>query len=129
MPQKIFVIDDDRINVKMIKSRLENEGYEVATALDGAEGIELLKQGRPDLIILDIQMPKMNGYTFMIELKKIEGASSIPVIVLTAHGDMEPIFRLKGVKEYLVKPINFEELFEKIKKCLPVKKSSSGEQL
>ena len=129
MAQKIFVIDDDRINVKMIKARLENEGYEVDTAFDGTDGLEIVKKSLPDLIILDIQMPKMNGYTFMIELKKISGGISIPVIVLTAYDDMEPIFRLKGVKEYLVKPINFDELFEKIKKCLPVQEGSSGDQL
>ena len=128
MAQKILVIDDDRINVKIIQSRLENEGYEATTALDGTEGLEMVKKSLPDLIILDIQMPKMNGYTFMIELKKIPSGVSIPVIVLTAYDDMEPIFRLKGVREYLVKPINFDELFEKIKKCLPVQEGSSGDQ-
>ena len=118
MGKKIIVIDDDQLNVKLVKSRLESSGYEVITASDGDEGLTKIQQERPDLIILDIQMPKMNGYTFMIEFKKLEDLNKIPVLVLTAHEEMQPIFTLKGVRGYLVKPLNFDKLFEKMNALL-----------
>ena len=117
MAKKILVVDDDQINVKLVKARLETANFEVLTAFDGDVGLEKVRTEKPDLIILDVQMPRMNGYTFMIELKKIESAKGVPVIVLTAHETMQPIFTLKGVKGYLVKPLNFDQLFEKITQC------------
>ena len=114
MAKKILVIDDDQLNVKLVQSRLEASDYVVVSALDGDEGLQLIEKERPDLIILDVKMPKMNGYTFMLEFRKLEGFNRIPVIVLTAHEEMQPIFTLKGVRGYLVKPIKFEQLFEKL---------------
>ena len=72
----------------------------------------------PDLILLDVQMPEMNGYTFMLELEKIKECVNIPVIVLTAHQEMQPIFERKGVKGYLIKPLNFDEVHKLIDDCL-----------
>ena len=118
MGKKILVIDDDQLNVQLVKSRLEASHYEVITAYDGEEGLMKVQTEGPDLIILDVQMPKMNGYTFMIELKKSEINNKTPVIVLTAHEEMQPIFTLKGVRGYLVKPIKFEQLFEKMEALL-----------
>ena len=71
-----------------------------------------------DLILLDIQLPEMDGYTFLNELRKLEEGKSIPVIVLTAHPNLTPIFTLKGVSCYLVKPIPAEELLSRIEKAL-----------
>jgi CheY-like chemotaxis protein len=71
-----------------------------------------------DLIILDIEMPKMNGYAFLAERKKIPGAENIPVLVLTAYPSMEPIFRRNGVRDYLTKPLRFQELLAKIQEIL-----------
>ena len=118
MPKKILVIDDDQLNIKLVKSRLEANQYQVITALDGEEGLQKVLKEKPDLIILDVQMPKMNGYTFMLEFRKLSEFTSIPVIVLTAHEEMQPIFTLKGVRGYLVKPIKFELLFEKLNALL-----------
>ncbi len=118
MAQKILVIDDDRTNVRIVQSALQQKSYEVEIALDGDIGLEKVNQFKPDLIVLDIQMPRMNGYTFMFELKKLKVAQSIPIIVLTAHNEWEAIFRYKGVKDYMVKPIKIEELLIKINKCL-----------
>lgn len=113
-----MVVDDDQVNVKLTKARLEGEGYEVVVATDGDVGLEKAQSEKPDLIILDVEMPRMNGYTFMSQLIKIEGIKHIPVIVLTAHNDMQPIFKLKGVRDYVVKPINFDKLLEKLNQCL-----------
>ena len=114
MAKKILVIDDDQLNVKLLKLRLESSQYEVVTAYDGKEGLSKVSREKPDLIILDVQVPKVNGYTFMLEFKRMEEFSRVPVIVLTAHEEMQPIFTLKGVRGYLVKPIKFEMLFEKL---------------
>ena len=118
MAKKILVIDDDQLNIKLVKSRLESNGYLVITAMDGEEGLQKVLNDKPDLIILDVQMPKMNGYTFMLEFRKLSEFTAIPVIVLTAHEEMQPIFTLKGVRGYLVKPIKFELLFEKLNALL-----------
>ena len=118
MKKKILVIDDDRINAKIVKLHLAKEGYHVATATDGQEGLSMLPAEIPDLIILDVQMPNMNGYTFMLELQKMDQFKSMPVIVLTAHEDVKPIFRFNGVKDYLIKPVKGDELVAKVAKLL-----------
>lgn len=121
MTKKILVIDDDRGNVKLIQSALEKRGFEIFSAFDGKEGLMLLPTVNPDLIILDVEMPIMNGYMFMMNLKDNVKYQSTSVIVLTAHANNQPIFQLRKVKHYLVKPINVELLLEKIFQCLAAK--------
>ncbi len=116
--KKILVIDDDRTSVTLIKARLEAKQYAVDFALDGQMGLEKVKQSRPDLILLDVEMPRMNGYTFITELRKMDGFKSLPVLVLTAHAQHQPIFGLKGIKGYLVKPVDIDVLLDKINKCI-----------
>jgi len=119
MSKKILVVDDDQVNVQLVKTRLEDNDLSVVTAFDGDVGLEKVRVEKPDLIVLDVQMPRVNGYTFMGELKKMpEPLSSIPVIVLTAHETMQPIFTLKGVRGYLVKPLKIDQLLTKIKECV-----------
>lgn len=121
MAHKILIVDDDKGIVEVIKRALEDENYEVAFSYDGKDGFEKLQSENPDLIILDIRMPSMNGYEFMRALrakKVIEGKPMTPVIVLTAKEEMEEMFRLEGAKEYLVKPVEPADLVKKIKKWL-----------
>lgn len=112
--QKILIIDDDRLNTTLIKFTLAQEGYEVILAGDGKEGLEQVEQENPNLIILDIQMPNMNGYEFMTELKSIQGFETTPVIMLTANENMEDVFKVEGVKGYFVKPVEPKALIEKV---------------
>ena len=119
MPYTILCVDDDQVNVKILQKRLEEGGYNVLLALDGELGLERAKKEQPDLIILDVEMPTVDGYQFMIERNKNQELIETPVIVLTAHEEMQPIFELKGVKDYLVKPINFDLLFDKLEIYLP----------
>jgi len=119
MAHKILIIDDDQTNIKLVQKRLEEAGYEVILALDGEAGLQRAEEEKPDLIILDVEMPKMDGYQFMMERNKHQFLINTPVIVLTAHEEMQPIFELKGVEDYLVKPLKFKLLFEKLKKNLP----------
>ena len=121
MKKKILLVDDDKGIVEVIKRALEEEGFEVAFAYDGAEGFEKLQSESPDLIILDISMPSMNGYEFMRALrakKVIEVKPVTPVIVLTAKEEMKEMFKLEGAKEYLVKPVEAPDLIQKVRKQL-----------
>ncbi len=116
MAKKILVIDDDPTLSKLVQPFLQAHGYDVAVCFDGEEGIAHLTKEKPDLIILDVQMPKMNGYTFIFEMKKIAHAKNVPIIVLTAKEGMAEIFKVEGVKEYLTKPFQTEKLLEHVKK-------------
>ena len=120
MAKKILVIDDDLTNVKVVQMRLEASGFQVVIAADGDEGLLKAKMEKPDLIVLDIQMPRMNGYTFMMEKDKYPEYVSIPVIVLTAYGEMEPVFKRHGIKAYLLKPLKLQELLDKVQETIGV---------
>lgn len=114
MPKSVLLIDDETVVVEIAKRKLHDAGYDVLTAHDGEEALEELKKKIPDLILLDIQMPKMNGYTFILEKAKSPQYSPIPVVVLTAYGEMEPLFKHHEVRAYLLKPLNLQELVEKV---------------
>jgi len=115
--KKILLVDDDRLNTTIIMFILKQK-YAVATAENGRQGIAAVKEERPDLIILDVQMPEMTGFEFMNELKALPGAAEIPVIMLTANENMQELFLGEGVKGYFVKPVNTEKLEVKIRECL-----------
>ena len=121
MAHKILLIDDDKGIVEVIRKVLEEVKYEIVTAYDGKEGLEKVKSDKPDLIVLDIRMPSMNGYEFMRALRAHnlnENEPMIPVIMLTAKEEMEEIFKLEGAKGYLVKPVDPSNLVRKIQECL-----------
>ncbi len=126
MNKRIFIIDDDPLIRKIAESRLIKEGFQVFTAEDGKDALGKLSIANPDLIVLDVEMPRVNGYTFMMRLKEMPQYRFVPVIVLTAHADKQPIFQLKGVQGYLIKPLNPDNLLIKIKEVfcpvVPVKK-------
>lgn len=113
---KILVIDDEPDIIKVLTSRLQANNYEVVTAANGEEGLEKLKNENPDLIILDILMPQMDGYTFVKRLKKT--GREVPIIVLTAKQGMKDLFAIEGITDYVVKPFNADELLKKIEKNL-----------
>ncbi|OGX08695.1 MAG: hypothetical protein A2Z88_11565 [Omnitrophica WOR_2 bacterium GWA2_47_8] len=117
---KILVIDDDATLTKLLDARLSANGYEVVIAKDGAEGLEKYKKEKPDLIILDIEMPKMDGYTFVLEFKQIASLRDTPIIMLTAKEAMREIFAIEGINDYIVKPFDMDDLLNKIKKHLAV---------
>jgi DNA-binding response OmpR family regulator len=116
MAKRILVIDDEPDLVAVLKVRLETQGYEVDSAGDGFEGLKKVEQSSPDLIILDVLMPRMDGFTFILELKKNDKHKHIPVIVLTAKEMMSDLFKIEGVPDYIVKPFEVDELMAKVKK-------------
>lgn len=128
MARKILVVDDSKLVVVMFKDGLRDHGYEVTTASDGQEALRQVRIQRPDLIILDMNMPVMTGSEFMEELKEIEGNRRIPVILLTANTPAEDIMPdTYGVCSRLLKPVGVADLVAQIRKCLeetpPLKQS------
>jgi CheY-like chemotaxis protein len=114
MPKSILVIDDEPVVVEIIKRKLEERGYEALTAGNGDEAFLRLKSKIPDLILLDVQMPKMNGYTFIVEKNKIPEYANIPVVVLTAYDDMEPLFKRHTIRAYFLKPFKPQDAIDKV---------------
>jgi two-component system cell cycle response regulator len=127
--KRILVVDDEVDFVKMLQARLRIEGYEVLTAEDGIKGIQVARKEKPDLIILDIMMPGLDGHSVCDMLKKSALTWSTPVIYLTAktgHAD-ELLAMEKGAKYYLTKPYNPAMLMEMIKSAL-IENDSAGEK-
>lgn len=125
LKRKILVIDDEPGVVHLIKARLEANHYEVLTAYDGIEALERVTVDKPDLILLDILMPRMDGGTFLQEMKKRGLMGTIPVIVLTAKANMREFFLIGGVVEFIVKPFEAKNLLREIEKHLSPSRSVS----
>jgi DNA-binding response OmpR family regulator len=118
MKEKILIADDEIDLVTVLRTYLEVKGYEVLAAYDGEKALEVAQKEIPDLILLDVMLPKLDGYTVLRELKGKKETKEIPVIMITAKGKMKDMFEMEGVKDYLVKPFAKEELLEKIEKIL-----------
>jgi DNA-binding response OmpR family regulator len=117
MTRKILVVDDTRNVQMMLSDFLSGQEYEVLTASDGIEAIELARSARPDLILLDIMMPNMDGYQFISNLRR---ESSTPVIMITAKVQEADIIRGfdLGVDDYITKPFRLRELLVRIRAVL-----------
>jgi len=107
----VLIIDDEEPIRELIKSLLEPEGFQIFTASNGEVGLEMLKNMLPDLIILDMNMPKMGGVEFYSHIAKPEdGSPTIPVLVLTGRGNMQSMFEGLEVNGFLAKPFRGSEL-------------------
>ena len=120
MSYKILIIDDEDELIKLEKKRLEKNHYDVITASDGVEGIAKAREFKPDLIVLDVMMPNLDGYSFVQELKRDPEIHSIPILVVSAREQLKDIFAIEGIikDHYLVKPFDGEALIEKVEKIL-----------
>ena len=118
---KILVIDDSMTDFLYVKNILLKGGYEVSHALSGEEGIELAKAARPDCILMDVVMPKMNGFQATRALSRDVKTSDIPVIVLSSKSQKTDFVwaQRQGAKDYLVKPADPKSLLGKLKAILP----------
>jgi two-component system cell cycle response regulator DivK len=125
---KILVIEDNGQNIYLITFILEKNGYEVIQARDGLEGIEKAVQERPDLILLDIQLPVMDGYEVARRMKSMPELKDIPIVALTSYamvGDRERILAA-GCDGDIEKPINPETFMAEIEQHLPARPSGGG---
>ena len=114
MAKKILLIDDDEVTLKLLKPFLISKGYSVETAMDGLQGLEKVRSWKPDLVVLDVIMPRMDGYGFVREIKKDLKFRNIPNVVLTAREMMRDIFVQEGITECVIKPYDPEELLKLI---------------
>lgn len=115
--QRILLVDDNETNRDMLTRRLERRGFEVITAGDGQDAIAIARDAKPDLILMDMNLPVIDGWTATRRLKALPVTSAIPIIALTAYamaGDREKALAA-GCDDYDTKPIEFSRLMEKIR--------------
>ena len=128
--QRILLVDDEPSIVKMVGKRLEVEGFEVVVAMDGQEGLSRAQTERPDLIVLDLMLPKLNGYEVCTMLKQDARFQRIPIILFTAKAQEkdEKLGMECGANAYVRKPFRAQELLEKIHGLIAATKSSVSSQ-
>jgi two-component system, cell cycle response regulator DivK len=117
---KILVVEDNEMNRDMLARRLQRRGYEVVIAVDGHEGVALAQSERPDLILMDMSLPGLDGWAATRQLKATPGTQAIPIIALTAHamsGDRD-IAAEAGCDDYDTKPIEMPRLLAKVEGLL-----------
>jgi CheY-like chemotaxis protein len=117
---KILLVEDNEMNRDMLSRRLERRGYRVAIALDGEQGVLMAGSEAPDLILMDMSLPVLDGWEAARQLKAAPGTRAIPIIALTAHamvGDREKAIEA-GCDDYDTKPVEFQRLLEKVEAIL-----------
>jgi adenylate cyclase len=122
-PARILVVDDVADNVEILQMRLEGQGYEVVTAGDGVEALEKIRELRPDLVLLDIMMPKMDGIEAVKRIKADPSLPFIPVILVTARADAKDVIAglESGGDDYLTKPVDHAALSARVRAMLRIK--------
>ncbi len=120
MSYKIVLAEDEPQIARLTKFKLEREGFEVIWEKDGGAALESIKANNPDLVLLDVMMPVMDGYQVLKKMKENENTKNIPIIMLTAKGQEQDV--VKGIEmgsaDYVVKPFRPAELVARIKKIL-----------
>ena len=114
--KKILLVEDNQMNSDMLSRRLERRGYKVVLAVDGLEAVDKSTTENPDLILMDISLPNMDGWEATLKLKKNNNTKNIPLIIITAHAlkaDRKKAFEI-GCDDFDVKPIDFKRLMSKI---------------
>ena len=117
---RILLVEDNEMNRDMLSRRLTRRGFEVVIAVDGQEGVEMTQQENPDIVLMDMSLPVLDGWEATRRLKAAEETKHIPIIALTAHamsGDREKTLEA-GCDDYDTKPIDFPRLLEKINALL-----------
>jgi two-component system response regulator MprA len=116
--KKILLVDDEEQLALAVKIRLQSKGYQVTTATNGRQALEAMAKDAPDLVLLDVLMPVMDGYSCLRELNQRFGRGKIPVIVLTARDQLKELFELEGIDDYVIKPFDHEDLLVRIDRVL-----------
>jgi len=118
--KKILIVDDSNTNVVLLEAILNRKGYAIQTAFNVKEAYTMLEKERPELILLDLLMPKISGYQFLDQLKKNNETSGIPVIIVSAVTDAMNIKKTldMGAVDYIEKPVDIKALVKKVEKTL-----------
>ena len=116
----VMVVDDEQSLLGLLDADLVARGYKVVTAASGAAALDILHKLKPSIIVLDLKMPEMNGFDFLVEARKLPNSSSVPCVILTGVDDYTAVQVGKslGVKDYLVKPVEPGRLTSTIEKML-----------
>lgn len=123
MAKKILIIEDEEVIINLLQKKVIREGYQVSIARDGEEGLRIMGEEKPDLVLLDIIMPKLGGFEVMEEMQKNSELKKIPVIVISNSGQPVELDRAQklGAKDWLVKTeFDPQEVIDKVKKQLPI---------
>jgi CheY-like chemotaxis protein len=123
---RILIVEDNELNRDMLSRRLQRRGYDVSFAVDGEQGLVMAGNLIPDLILMDLSLPEIDGWEAIRRLKSADGTRRIPIIALTAHalvGDRDRAFA-NGCDEYDTKPVELERLIGKIEGLLPAEMRS-----
>ena len=125
---KVLVVDDEPNIVQTLKDRLEMNDYAVFTAHNGADGLQLAQDACPDVVLLDVMMPVMDGHEMLEKLRQQEWGAAISVIMLTARSQAQDIARARacGIDDYIIKPFDLTELLEKIENIVERRKVTAG---
>jgi CheY-like chemotaxis protein len=116
---KILIVDDEKETVELLRLVLEKDQHQILTALSGEEALKSLKQQAPDLILLDVTMPGMDGYTLMTNIQSEEATRDIPVMVLTGRENMRDTFEMfRNVVDFVSKPFDIKELRARVQVAL-----------
>ncbi|MFP4380579.1 MAG: response regulator transcription factor [Candidatus Sumerlaeia bacterium] len=117
---KILVVDDEPDVLLIVKTGLQAEGYDLVTATNGADALTVAKDENPDLIVLDVMMPGMDGFETLAKLKEMDETSTIPVIMLTGLSEKQKIQKalVSGIEYYVIKPFEFDDLLKKVRTAL-----------
>lgn len=117
---EILVLDDSNTNVVLLEAILAEQGYQITPALSAKEAFKAIEKKIPDLILLDLLMPKVSGYDFLQQLKENEKTSNIPIIVISAVTDQQNITKIMdmGADEFIAKPLDIEILLDKVSNIL-----------
>ena len=119
MPKKILIIEDEKLISELLERKLNQQGYEAKGALDGVEGLAMMRETKPDLVLLDVIMPKKGGFEVMEEMQKDEELKGIPIIIISNSGQPVELDRAKelGARDWLIKTeFDPQEVLEKVKK-------------
>ena len=126
MPRKILIVEDNDDSRELVVKVLKNKGYQTVEAIDGEDAVEKAIAEKPALILLDISIPKMDGYAVAKKLKSLEEFRDVPIVALTAHamkGDREKVI-VAGFEGYISKPINVREFPDQVRSYLRGKRES-----
>ncbi len=119
---KILIVDDDSDNREILRARLQKGGYEILEAINGTSGLDAARTQNPDLVILDVMMPKMDGWQVCRALRDDPKTKALPVIMLTAKNQQIEEMRgwESGANEYVTKPIDYDEFMRILSKFFPI---------